>query len=172
MAKMTIYVPDELKTRMDGEKGVSWSPIACRAFEAKLAESITKRGTRNMQDVVARLRNSRTQRQNDETVAGRAAGQDWAKQRAEAHELERLEKLVYPSEGWEVLLIDTPNQAFSTAEIVFFAIFPDANGDRRAAECFWTDESGFEDYRSVTTDFVRGFGEGAIELWDSVKDQL
>ncbi len=44
MAKMTIYVPDELKGRMDEVEGVNWSPLACQAFESKLAQVITKRG--------------------------------------------------------------------------------------------------------------------------------
>ena len=32
------YVPDDLKRRMDEAEGVNWSPLACGAFEAKLAE--------------------------------------------------------------------------------------------------------------------------------------
>jgi hypothetical protein len=35
---MTIYVPDALRRRMDAAAGTNWSSLACRAFEARLAE--------------------------------------------------------------------------------------------------------------------------------------
>jgi hypothetical protein len=39
MARMNLYVPDDLKKRMDALGGVAWSPLACKAFAAFLDKS-------------------------------------------------------------------------------------------------------------------------------------
>jgi hypothetical protein len=48
MARANISIPDDLRHRMDEVEGerINWSALACQAFESKLAEIITKRGSR------------------------------------------------------------------------------------------------------------------------------
>ena len=59
MAKMTIYVPDDLKRRMDEFDGVNWSPLAYHAFESEVDRTHQSRGElKTMDDVITRLRAS------------------------------------------------------------------------------------------------------------------
>ena len=90
MASMNIYIPDALKRRMDAVEGVNWSPLACRAFEIKLAELITKRGAKDMDDVVARLKALKANTDDELTKAGREHGRAWASNTADKPELELL----------------------------------------------------------------------------------
>src|SRR5258708_2436795 len=99
MAKMTIYVPDGLKRRMDEAAAVNWSPLACRAFELKLAEIITAEGAKNMRDVIVRLRAEMAVDEVASKSRGRLLGESWAKNVARPAELKRLESL--ESIWWE-----------------------------------------------------------------------
>jgi hypothetical protein len=51
---MNIWVPDDLKRRMDKVKkaGVNWSQVASRAFEVKLGEIAAQKEKKAMSDVV------------------------------------------------------------------------------------------------------------------------
>jgi hypothetical protein len=54
MAKMTVYVPDDLKRRMDEVEGANWSAVACEAFDAKLANTISTRRAKPMSETMSR----------------------------------------------------------------------------------------------------------------------
>jgi predicted transcriptional regulator len=173
MAKITIYVPDDLKRRMDelDAENVSWSPLACQAFEQKLADIITKRGVKKMDDVITRLRASKQASASDDYKAGYEAGVKWAKGRAEAVELERLDSLVNSTQfDWDEFVDESPNRsAYSACERLVSIIIPEHDGDRRATADFWDQIS---DATYVKPAFVHGFGEGAMSVWEEVKDQL
>ncbi len=166
--RTTISVPSDLKTRME-EAGdsINWSAVACRAFEQTLAEITKRKEIANMNEVVARLRASKRSLQSDRSKAGFAQGKAWAENYAEAVELERLEKQIHAQEhtsfDW--------NNAYSSGENFAFVIAPEDDGDREVAERFW---SVFDRGPELSGDpgFVNGFAEGAMEVWDRVKDEL
>jgi hypothetical protein len=174
--RTTISVPAALKERMEQVEGVNWSAIACRAFEAKLAEIITKKGAKDMEDVVARLKASKAKTGDADKIRGREAGREWASSRAEAVELERLEAYTEADFGgwsWEEWLIGPHvSNGFSDAHMVAEAV-TDEGLDRRDAESFWITAIGelaFNQMASAT--FLVGFVKGAMEVWSKVKDEV
>src|SRR4051812_46380765 len=100
MARINVSISDDLKRRMDevddGGERVNWSALASQAFEAKLAEIITKRGAKNMRDVIARMRALKNTggRGDGDQSRGREAGTNWAKNTADPSQLERLDELI------------------------------------------------------------------------------
>ena len=176
MAKMTIYVPDDLKRRMDEVEGVNWSPLACRAFESKLAEIISQRGAKNMSDVVSRLKASKAKTIDEATLRGQQAGKTWASDRAEFEDLQRLEDWSTSDHGrwsWqEHLLSPDGSNAFGPDHQLADSITGE-NLDRPEGDCFWEvaiGDGSREDRNSGS--FLVGFVEGALAVWDEVKDQL
>jgi hypothetical protein len=178
MAKMTIYLPDKLKARMDAVEGVNWSPLAARAFEAKLAEIITLKGAKEMDDVIARLKASKAKTDDASTIRGREAGREWAKDHAEAAELERLESYTEGDFGtgwtWSEWLNDPgpDSEAFGKDHYLAAAVSGDAdNFDRADGENFW-EFVGASDEETSSGAFLVGFVEGALEVWSKVKDEV
>ena len=54
-------------------------------------------------------------------------------------------------------------------EWFFYQLRPECDGDRSAAEDFWTGEIGLKDRPG---EWVKGFIEGALDVWDKVKSQI
>jgi hypothetical protein len=60
MAKLNLYVPDDLKARMDAvSDNVNWSEVARPAFQAAVANYEHRKG-RNMTTAIERLRASKS----------------------------------------------------------------------------------------------------------------
>jgi hypothetical protein len=171
---MNISIPDDLRSRMDAvDQPVNWSAVAADAFERKLAEIISRRGAQDMQDVVNRLRASLKDHEGKEYTAGHEAGEQWANSTAEASELKRLSKFQAKcGRDWDDFFDESmdPNCAYSIQERLFFAINPDADGDRGAASEFAETISGNDG--DIGGAWLKGFAEGAIAVWEKVKDQL
>jgi hypothetical protein len=69
--RTTISISADLKRRIDkAGEDVNWSAIAARAFESKLADIAAKKEKKNMDDVIQRLRASRTVLGSDEQDRG------------------------------------------------------------------------------------------------------
>src|SRR5262245_57540294 len=93
--RTTISVPLDLKKRMDAAgAGVNWSAVACRAFEVELAEIAARKKEKTMDDVIQRLRASKLRGASEAHKEGDAAGRKWARDHAEADELQNLENLL------------------------------------------------------------------------------
>jgi hypothetical protein len=172
-ARTTITIPADLKARMEAiEDVVNWSALACQAFEQKLAEIIKQKGTGNMTDVVNRLRVSKRKFVNQQYQEGHATGKKWAKDAAEAGELIRLNDMRdLAASAWNYWFTDQKGAAYSTAEFFVFQMWPEDDGDRSAAYNFW-EQRGFDQFHQPKDDFVCGFAEGALSIWDEVKDQV
>jgi hypothetical protein len=178
MAKMTIYLSDALKARMDAVEGVNWSPLAARAFEHKLAEIITQKGAKHMDDVVARLRASKAKTGDAFTIRGREAGREWAKDHAEAIQLERLDAYTEGDFGigctWQEWLEDPApeDSAFGNDHHLAEALSENPESfDRADGDGFWEFVGASDEERSSGS-FLVGFVEGALEVWNEVKDKL
>src|SRR5262249_28953989 len=95
MARMTVYIPDDLKARMDKTREeVNWSQLACAAFERQLCDIASRKARKDMDDVIERLRASKqSSGYGGRFKVGFDVGQEWARETAEASELENLERL-------------------------------------------------------------------------------
>ena len=174
ITRTTISIPRQLKARMEAvTEPVNWSALACRTFEAKLAEIAAKKEQKSMDDVVTRLRASMRRAEDEQYRQGEQCGREWVEDRAEADELIRLERWKAKM-GWEwaQFFADDPNGAYSVAELVVFVIWPEDDGDRSNAQSFWEGVLGDDISTADDPQFVKGFIEGALDLWDQVKNKL
>lgn len=171
--RTTISVPRDLKRRMD-ESGedINWSALACKAFQEKLAEIAARKESKNPDDVIERLRASKERSDSGAYREGFAAGQAWASNTAEAIELERVDKLHQrlSEADWKWWFASDDNNTYSPAELFVFIVRPENEQDRAYAESFWR-ELG-RDYLQIEDEWMRGFAEGALEVWKEVKSKL
>lgn len=172
--RMTISVPNELKGRMEAAgEDVSWSAVACAAFEAKLAEIIKQRGAKTMEDVVTRLRASKRKAGGEQYEKGREAGEAWAKNDAEADMLERLTEYREACAGDRYTFedyfgMDTQAPLDHAGWIAAAILAPPGEQDTNEARAFADDIFG--EHR--TNDYIRGFVDAAVEVWESVRSRL
>jgi hypothetical protein len=162
MAKrINIYVPDELKGRMDRVGDRNWSAAAQRAFEIECQLKEIMMGTED--SVVARLRASKAKEDEADLEFGRKAGQEWARTAAEYGELRRVAECDY----WDQLNED--QRADTLACLIL-----DANDardlDQHSVRELW-------DHLHDRTDapdpaWIEGFVAGAAEIWDEVADKI
>jgi hypothetical protein len=175
-ARTTISMPRQLKEQMEAvTEPVNWSALACRAFEAKLAEIAAKKEQKSMDDVITRLRASMRRVEDEQYRQGEQCGREWVEDLAEADQLIRLERWKARA-GWEwdqLFSSDDQNRAYSMAELCVFEMWPEDDGDRGCARSFW-EEALHGDDMSAADDpqFVKGFIEGALDLWNQVKHKL
>lgn len=175
--RMTISVPHELKARMEAvEEPISWSAVACKAFENELASHIKKRGAKDMSDVVNRLRASKRAAEGRGYQEGYGAGERWAKDDAEAVALERLEyfRETCNSHGgsFEAWFNLQPWGGWSHAEMLAGAILAgvdegvnlDIDEVRAAADRMFP--------ATASAAWLRGFVDGSLDVWEAVKDAL
>lgn len=179
--RTTISVPADLKRRMDKLKEpVNWSALACAAFEQKLAEVASRKEKKDMDDVIQRFRGSKKQSEGEAYQAGYEAGEQWAKDFGEVPEMKRLDRLHSertrdPSYDWHAFFSNYGSSAYSTAEHLYFAMFPEHDGDRDESLAFW---NGIIDASNAVIDnacddsWLRGFAEGALEVWWEVERHL
>lgn len=169
--RTTIYVSEDLKKRMDKVKeNVSWSAVACEAFERKLGEISAKKARKSMADVVQRLRASKLAEASESRKVGHEDGRAWAMNVAESGQLKRLavsrdRSGVAWEAGWA-----GAGTAYSPSELFYFVIEPDDDKDRNAAEEF-SGEHMSEGYE-CEPEYVIGFADGALEIWNEVESKL
>jgi hypothetical protein len=90
MARINIYVPDELKARMDSAGDtVNWSEVARPAIQAAVANFEHRKG-QTMTTAIERLRASKAESAQASLSDGRAGGRQWAENHASYKELRRL----------------------------------------------------------------------------------
>lgn len=173
--RTTISVPTELKAQMDAlEESVNWSAVACQAFEAKVAEVITRRKAKDMNETITRLRASQRKHADEQYRSGYTDGERWAKDEAEAPELERLLscRRMGTAQDWASYFADDETSAYSPGERIYFTIAPDEDKNRDAAAEFWEHVSGSRGALMGDGSYVRGFWEGALDVWVKIKDKL
>jgi hypothetical protein len=176
--RMNISIPRDLKNRMDGvAEAVNWSRVAGDAFEVKLLELTSRREAKTTDEVIVRLKAAAELEKNEGYQAGFQAGQAWAREAATPKQLRRIAAhidscLTGSTDWWDV---DSPNwQApFGATDRFAIAARPEARRDPRVLTDFWEQALGEDDAgRARDADFLRGFGEGVIEVWEVVKDEL
>jgi hypothetical protein len=129
-------------------------------------------GTADLNEVIDRLRASKRKFENEQYQAGHEAGQDWAKDEAEAGELICLSNARHQiGTDWDDHFSDNEvRSAYSASELFTFIVWPEHDGDRSSADDFW-ERRGFEGDHPVG-EYVRGFSDGALSIWDQVSHEL
>jgi hypothetical protein len=173
--RMSIYIPPDLRARMDKVKEpVNWSAVACRAFEDKLGEIAAKKEKKTMSDVADRLRASMREDEGEQYQDGFQAGKEWAESTATARHLKRLEafKKEIDRSGlrWETWFDGNDRDAFCPGEKLADII---EGGDlgRNGMHEFWVNDLG-DDKMITEAAWLRGFCEGALDVWEAVQNEL
>lgn len=174
--RTTISVPADLKARMDRvNEPVNWSALACAAFEKKLAEIAAGKEKSTMNDVVERLRASIRSEEGEQFKLGYETGTKWAEHQATAAQLARLEafqvqtKAKSQAEWQNWFRLSHSHKPW--AEIVR-VIAGDQNLRTLNVQKFWVSVAGEKNQLPNAEDFLRGFAEGAVDLWVRVQEQL
>ena len=162
MARMNIYVSDDLKERMDNaEESANWSQVASRAFEIELGEMAKRKKVKDMNSVIQRLKASKMEFENVSYREGRKYGIKWAEESADYAELKRAYEL------------DTDDAVFVEAEdddqAINVAILLTDDGDK--AVVFWGEIFG-EWQAGKDFECYKGFLDGASEIYVAVKEEL
>jgi hypothetical protein len=156
MPRVTVYVSDELKARMDASgDDLNWSNIAQIAFSSAIATNEIRKGVKDMTAVVERLRASKQRVEAEWRTWGKEAGERWAKEDAEYDDLELLSGC----------------NAAGNVDLDTFqrCLDPANNRDAQEWQEFWQNCLGELPPRgSVLAAFI----EGALEVYEEVKDKL
>lgn len=180
--RMNITVPAALKKRMDGVKErVNWSAIASRAFETEIDRIHKQREIEGMNEIAKRLRETKREAEakKDAMYAeGFEAGKDWAANRAKAIELENMYDNYINKLGGKFDETNECNRVrWDTDNIPVFMLYVLAGGAEVCEYGDFTDRTGI--WRDVEEhelkDYIReaiGFAEGAMAVWEEVKDQI
>ena len=84
MPKVNLYVPDDLKARMDDTgEAVNWSAVAQRAFREAISTHQVRKDRSDTEHVVERLRASKERYEERQFAVGKEGGTQWAKTQAE-----------------------------------------------------------------------------------------
>jgi hypothetical protein len=116
----------------------------------------------------------------EQYAAGVRRGRTWASGEGykavtpPIRELQRLERAKeYHDEDWCCFFFGNAYRTgFSTGKHLFFVLRPEDEGHFAAADDFWHSEVGAEDEELESDDFIRGFADGALEVWEAVQESL
>ena len=158
MARVSIYVSDELKARMsEAGDALNWSDIARPAFETALAAFNHRKG-QNMQTAIQRLRASKESEQQQQTSNGHREGRDWAANYGSFGALKRL------------AAIDTSLYSHEPSNIwgaIRAAVDPRGEHDDHD-----TVEALFGDDAVIPDGWLVAWVEGVQEFFAEVEDQI
>ena len=160
MPRVTLYVPDDLKARMDdAAEAVNWSAVAQRAFREAIFTHFVRKDHSDMEKVIERLRASKERFETRQFAAGKEAGSKWAKTDAEYDELAAVAALDAEAHEHSDIGPDDLQQV----------IDPDGETLPHEWAEFWENHYG---RGTPSGAFIRGFMKGATEIHDEIADQL
>jgi hypothetical protein len=152
MARINVSVRDDLKERMSAlDHKVNWSEVAQSAFEREVSAR-TVSGD-DMEQVIERLRASKASFEERERTAGVEFGQRFAKRSASYEHLRAIA---------ELRLVGIPPRAGDVDRALGLKVL-----DPR--ESFWR-EGG--ELKVPSDEYVKGFVDGASDVWAEVVDKL
>lgn len=181
VARTAVSLAPELLRRMRATKGeVNWSAIAAQAFEAELTRLDIRKGNKKMDHVVERLRASRRECVTSLFETGFMEGRMWAEEVAEEIELRRLERarltaksqMNFGYNNWLLGLRDKPN--ISPRAAFVYCIRP-TDYDvlyEEGIDNFWEEVLEVSAPESDESEFVHGFADGALSIWEEVANKL
>jgi hypothetical protein len=149
MARISVSVPDEMKDRMDalGDR-VNWSEAARSAFEREMTAA-TMPDDPDLEQVIERLRASKSDFAVEWIRRAREDGRDWAKRWATYEQLWRIAKLQLFNPYYKEV-----NRALGYDE------------DPQCSPLFHDSEEWPEN------EYVEAWVEGAKDVWIQVADKI
>jgi hypothetical protein len=154
VARISLYVPDDIKAQMDQITDINWSDIARHAFVAALA--IRKhRSERTMESAIERLRASKAESSKRDELNGKEHGRDWAEHTAEYDELRRVAEIEF-------------NHGMDCLHALYHAIDPENElevGD-------FKQQVFGDEYADISDEYAHAFIKGAQEFFSEVADKL
>ena len=165
MARVTVYVPDEMRAEMEtlGDR-VNWSSIAQDAFAARIRRAKAMIDLSQM-NVLERLRATKEKGREASRKAGREAGRDFATRFATYDELQGLASFK-PKDGTP----DDPSLFDQICQVLDAAVVDDGSLQELAETRLPAYIEPFGDHQNDQV--LRGFVEGAVEAWDDLKDLI
>lgn len=161
----TISVPPELAKQLDRFSDENWSAIACQAFETRLNQIKVMNVKDKNERAVARLRASKESGTNELYAKGELAGAEFAMDKAEYVQLERLERW-YAAYGRDFRQVLTTNQV-GIHDVI--EALEGKDGDPKGVYDEWTEEYG-PDIEDIS--WIDGFIGGAVNKFAEIKDKL
>jgi hypothetical protein len=150
MARVSIYVPADLKARMDRVRdSANWSEVARPAILSAIASYEQRKGA-DMNAVVERLRASKEKHLLEIANSGRERGRLWAREKAEFVELRRVVDLAGGDDHDALDGLKSAINPRHTLDRIEFA-----------------DLIGVEE-RDMSNEYAAAFAEGAAEVYDQV----
>jgi hypothetical protein len=166
MARVNVYVTDDLKARMDRAGDLNWSTAAQRAFEIEIQAQEWKMVENRIERTVERLRASKAQEDGELKAEGRKAGVEWANEDASFRVLRAVANFEWGSAPPE----------FYGYHLACLILNQKSPSDPAGAGELWdelcgghmTEDSGSEPDPA----WLEGFVDGAMTVWDEVKGEL
>lgn len=157
MARLSIYVTDELKARMD-EVGddVNWSEVVRPAIQSAIAIHQQRRSP-SMTTAIERLRASKQEGEKRDIEGGRKDGRQWAEYHASYRALRHVAEIPHAN-------IDEAAHWTNLKHAL------DPDDDLPDSREFCAQFFGTEAH--VSGEYLNGFIEGAAEFFDEVKDKI
>ena len=174
--RTNISIPRALKQAMEKVKEpVNWSRIAATAFEQRLAEIAARKQSKSLDEVARRLRLSqqRTTKMSLLFREGYELGRRWAENQASVEGLTRLEELKDElGTDWGSNFKTTSEDRASACQLLAMRLHPEWEEaeDWTLARDWWKEVGDGEEKKAYQADYLRGFAEGALDLWSKVKD--
>ena len=174
--RTSISIPRALKRAMDkAEEPVNWSRIAATAFEQRLLELAARKQSKSLDDVARRLRNTQQRSTKMSSVfrEGYDLGRRWAENEARVDGLTRLEELKDElGADWPSYFKSKAKDRSSACQMLAMQLHPEWEeaGDWTLARDWWKDIGDGDETKAYQADYLRGFAEGALDLWSKVKD--
>lgn len=198
-SRRSVSIPINLFRQMARETMVDWNKVAVDAFEKKLADVTKLAETAHLvdtaripndpkpvtpakepegkpselADVIQRLRASKVTLKRKGYPEGFAAGEEWARTKAEAGDLMALERFRdgMLDREWNTFF-EFNNTIYTYAEALVMSIHPHI-GEVSGARKFWVEAIGEDREDDLDNPiFLKAFAEGALRIWQSVKDAL
>ena len=159
MARMSISLPDDLKSRMDAHTHENWSAVAQEAFMARI-ERLEPVDTSTIDGIVERLKGTMQDDEKALREEGFAAGKNWAAYRATYRQVRRVAETHLNEGEWEFQnLAQGAIGDLLNAEEVLDRLFCIDLRER----CLGAWELDM---------LAAGFGEGVAAVWEEVQDRL
>ena len=181
VVRTTISIPQEVKEKMDAvEDSVNWSAAATRAFEEKLGQIAAQKKEKSMEDVIQRLRASKRKFETYYTNEGLRAGKEWAINDATWSSLRDVGE-TFLKTSWDVWLAASkdPKNPSAVANRLACVMYNEQEywdyhfTGQPFEEFIWEDMLGPDNNKwRQDTDFLRGFVEGAVEVYKEVQDRV
>ena len=152
MAKLNLYVPDDLKNRMDevGNK-VNWSEVARPALVAALTHYEHRKGGGEMDTAIERLRASKHAYAESEEAEGKEWGVAAARDDLDYQDIVAISRL----------------ESEATLNNLKLVLHPDPSDWPTA---YW--ENYFGDNPDRSDEWVQGYVKGVREFYAEVKDKI